>query len=136
MPKLFGLNILGVLIAAIAFYLVGYLWYGVVFAETWMNAAGLSEADFEGESPIWMIGGFVITVFQVVGLGLVMKWKGAATLGEAVQTALILWVVFALPFSHYAYLYTPAHDSTMLMIDASHLLVGWVVSAAILSMVK
>lgn len=135
MPKLFGLNSLGVVVASIAFFMVGWLWYGVIFMDAWMAEMGIA-ADGDAESPIWMLGGFLITVAQVVGLGLVLKWKGAADIGAAVQTAFILWLVFALPFSHYTYLYTPAHSATLLMIDASHLLVGWIVSAVVLSLVK
>jgi hypothetical protein len=36
----------------------------------------------------------------------------------------------------YAFLYLPAHNATLLMIDASHLLVGWLVAAFALAMVK
>lgn len=136
MPKIFGLNLVGVLVATVAFYLVGYLWYGMVFADAWMAAAGVTEADFEGESPVWMAGGALITFMQVIGIGLVLRWKGAADMGAAIKTALVLWLVFALPFTHYGYLYSPGHNAMMLMIDASHLLVGWVVSAIVLSMMK
>ncbi|WP_425409601.1 DUF1761 domain-containing protein [Hyphococcus sp.] len=136
MPKVLGLNLVGVIVASVAFYFVGFLWYGLLFSEAWMNAEGLTAADAEGQSPIWMIGGFLITVLQVIGIGLVLKWKGAASLGEAATTALILWFFLALPFVHYAYLYLPAHSVTLLLIDASHLLVGWVVSAIVLSLIK
>jgi hypothetical protein len=79
---------------------------------------------------------FVITVLQVIGLGLVLKWKGDATPQAAATTALVLWFFIALPFCHYAYLYTPGHNATLLMIDASHLLVGWGVSAIVLRLIK
>jgi hypothetical protein len=82
------------------------------------------------------VGGFLITLLQVVGLGLVLKWKGDATPMADATTAAVLWFFFALPFCLYAYLYTPAHSSTLLMIDASHLLVGWVVSAVVLRLIK
>jgi hypothetical protein len=134
MPKLFGLNIVAVLVASVAFFAVGYLWYGLIFTEMWMAEMNLTEDD--AGSPLWMIGGFVITIMQVVGIGLAMKWKGAAGLNDAVTTAIVLWIVFALPFSAYGYLYTPAHSATLLMIDAAHLLVGWVVGAVILSLMK
>lgn len=134
MPKLFGLNLLGVLVASVAFFLIGWLWYGVLFVDMWMAEMGLAEED--AGSPLWMIGGFIITVMQVIGIGLAMKWKNAAGLNGAVMTAVVLWLVFALPFSAYGYLYSPAHSTTLLMIDASHLLIGWVVSAAILALIK
>lgn len=137
MPKLFGLNSVAVLAASVAFFIVGFLWYGLIFADAWMAANGITKEMAEADqNPSWMIGGFIITVMQVIGLGLVLKWKGAATLGDAVKTALLLWLVFALPFCLYAYFYSVAHSSTLLMIDASHLLVGWAVSAAVLSFFK
>ncbi len=136
MPKLFDLNVVGVIVASIAFFFVGYLWYGVIFTDLWMSEMGITAQDGVDESPIWMAGGFLITILQVIGVGLVLKWKGAGTIGEAVKTALIIWVLFALPFAHYQYLYSAMHSSTILMIDASHLLVGWVVSAVILSVIK
>ncbi len=131
MPKL---NPVGVAVASIVFFLVGFLWYGVLFAKAWMAAEGLTEED--AGSPVWMIGGLVITVMQVTGLALVMKWKGVEGVSDAVKTAVILWALFALPFSAYAFVYLPAHNMTLLMIDASHLLLGWVTSAVILSKFK
>lgn len=35
MPRLFGLNIITTLIAGIAFWMLGYIWYGVIFSESW-----------------------------------------------------------------------------------------------------
>ncbi|HNS86515.1 MAG TPA: DUF1761 domain-containing protein [Parvularculaceae bacterium] len=131
MPKL---NPAGIAIATVAFFLLGYLWYGFLFAEAWMAAEGLTEED--AGDPVWMVPGLVITAMQVIGLAIVLKWKGAEGMSDAVKTAVILWAFFALPFSAYAYIYTPAHNLTLLMIDAGHLLVGWVAAAAILARYK
>lgn len=137
MPKILGVNLVGVLVGSVAFFLVGWLWYGIIFADAWMSAMGYTEADFAGQNQmVSMVGGFVITVLQVIGIGLVLKWKGAASLGEAVATALLLWFFIALPFASYGYFYSIAHSTTLLMIDASHLLVGWVVSAVALALIK
>lgn len=136
MPKLFGLNLLAVLVASVAFFFVGFLWYGVLFTKAWLAAYGITPDPEAGESPIWMVGGFVITIVEAFGIGLVLKWKGAVSLGGAVATAIALWFCFALPLLMYNYLYLPGHNATILMIDASHLLVGWVVSAAVLSLMK
>jgi len=135
MPKVFGLNLLPLAVASVVFYLIGYVWYALVFSDAWMAAHGIA-AGSGGEEPIWMVGGFIVTVLQVIGLGLVLKWKGAAGLDKAVITALVLWLVFALPLTMYAYVYLTGHDSTLLMIDAGHLLVGWAASAGILSLMK
>lgn len=136
MPRIFGLNLVAVTLASLAFYFVGFLWYGMLFQELWMEWAGVTDADVENENPAYMVGGFLITIMQVIGIGFVLRWKGAADIGEAIKTALVLWLLLALPFVMYAYLYMPAHNSAMLMVDASHLLVGWVVSAIILAVLK
>lgn len=133
MPKL---NPVGIIVASIAFFVVGFLWYGVIFSDAWMAAQGLTAEDAKGESPVWMGLGFVITAMQVVGLALVLKWKGDDKPVAAATTAAILWAFIALPFTLYNYIYLPGHDATLTMIDASHLLVGWVVSAVILSLFK
>jgi hypothetical protein len=131
MPKL---NAVGIAVASLAFFFIGFIWYGFIFAKLWMAANGLTEED--AGNPAWMIGGLVITVMQVVGLALTLKWRGVANTGEAVQTAVILWALLALAFCGYAFVYLPAHDATLLAIDGGHLLVGWVAAAAILSRFK
>jgi len=136
MPRLFGLNLLGVLAASVAFYMVGFVWYGVVFAEPWKLAEGVTDADVEGQSPLWMLVGFIITILQVIGIGLVLKWRGIADIGGAIMTGLTLWFFFALAFVTYAYAYLPAHNTTLWMIDASHLLVGYIAAATVLSFFK
>ena len=133
MPNIFGLKPIPVALATIAFWMLGYAWYGVVFKAAWMAGHGLTV---EGGFDIYMVGGILTTFMQVIGIGLVLKWCSAADLGSALKTAVTLWLVFGLPIIMYAYLYLPAHNSTLLMIDASHLLVGWVVSAAIMAVMK
>ena len=133
MPKL---NLVGVIIASLAFYFIGFLWYGLFFSDAWMEAHGVTAEDAKGESPMWMAAGFLITVVQVIGLATVLKWKGAASPMAAATTAATLWLFFALPFSLYNYIYLPSHGAILLQVDASHLLVGWVVSAIVLSLFK
>ncbi|OFX05596.1 MAG: hypothetical protein A3E78_05975 [Alphaproteobacteria bacterium RIFCSPHIGHO2_12_FULL_63_12] len=133
MPKL---NPLGIAVASIAFYFVGFLWYGLIFSDAWMAAEGVTQEAADAESPAWMALGAVITVMQVVGLAIVLKWKGAIGAADAVKAAALLWALFALPFTLYGFAYTPGHDATLLMLDASHLLVGWIVAAVTLSLFR
>lgn len=137
MPKLFGLSLIGVIAASVVFFIIGYLWYGVIFTDMWMTEMGISKADAEADrNPMYMALGFVITAMEVIGIGLVMKWRNAMSLNGGVTTAAILWLLFAVPFCAYGYLYSLAHSETLFLIDASHLLVGWVASAVVLALVK
>ena len=38
--KLLGLNSVSVLVASIAFWILGFLWYGVFFMKAWMAGHG------------------------------------------------------------------------------------------------
>lgn len=134
MPRIFGLNLAAVLLASVVFYFVGFLWYGVIFMNAWMDAHEMTADD--GVGGIWMAGGFVITLLQVIGIAKVMQWRGVVDILGALGTAFILWLFLALPFVHYAYIYLPSHNHVTLMIDASHFLVGWSLSAVVLSLFK
>ena len=131
---MFGLKLLPVVLATIAFFFVWFLWYAVIFADLWMASHGLAQDD--AGSPLWMIGGLILTLMQVIGLGIILKWRNGSGVGAAVQTAGLLWLLLALPFSLYDFVYLPGHDFTLLLVDASHLLVGWIVAAIILAAMK
>jgi hypothetical protein len=130
MPKL---SLPGVLAATLVFWLIGFLWYGVLFADAWMTAEGVTAADAENQSPLWMAAGVLMTLAQVLGLALVLKWKGVYDLADAVKTAALLWALFALPLALYDFVYLTAHNLSALAIDAGHLFAGWVAAAAVLS---
>ncbi len=132
---MFGLKPIPVLAATLVFWVLGFVWYGVVFMNAWMAGHGI-PVDQAGAFDIYMAGGILITLLQVMGLAFVLSWRNVSGIHEAVKTALTLWFFLALPIIMYAYLYLPAHNSTLLMIDASHQLVGWVVSAVILTVMK
>lgn len=136
MPKLFGIKLVPLILATLAFYFIGFLWYGALFSNMWMAATGYAEADFEGDNPAWMALGPVIALATVIVIGKAMQWASAASIGDAVQKTLILWAGFGLTMALYALTYTPAHSVTLFLIDASHLLVGWIVSAVILAAMK
>ncbi|MBI1366102.1 MAG: DUF1761 family protein [Alphaproteobacteria bacterium] len=135
MPKVFGLRLLPVIVASVVFFFIGFVWYGLLFSDAWMAAHNITAESAAGESQLWMAAGFAITILEVVGLGLVMKWKNALSPQSAAAAAAVLWLCLALPLILYSYIYA-SHDATLLAIDASHILVGWVASALVLSFMK
>ena len=130
MPNINGTSVLGILLASIGFYFIGFLWYGFIFMEKWMTLQGL---PMDGEMQVMpMIWGFVITVIQVIGINYVLHQSGAKVLSTCAKIAAILGFLLAVPFASYASIYAGA-PLELFMIDASHLLVGYVVAGVILS---
>lgn len=134
--KIFGLPPIGVVVATLVFYALGVLIYGIVFMETWMAAAGISASDAEQPGAVTYLLGLLITLMQVVGIGLVLKWSGWPSMNEALAKIGLLALLFAVPFAAYTYLYMPPHSSTLLLIDSAHLVIGWILSAAILTWLR
>lgn len=58
-----NINHKAVIIAAIVYQAVGFLWYQVIFSTPWQKAAGISTADIEkmGTSPhiLALVGAFL-----------------------------------------------------------------------------
>ncbi len=133
MPKIAGINVLGVLLAAIAMYFIGFIWYGMLFSEAWMAAHGWTEADFEGQSGTWMAAGFLIPLILSYGLAWHMKQKNISTPKTAGLFGLWLSLLIGVPLMMYAYVYSPMHSWELLLIDSSHTVVTFVIGCLILS---
>ncbi|HCJ43247.1 MAG TPA: DUF1761 domain-containing protein, partial [Erythrobacter sp.] len=73
------INWLAVLLGTLAFFAVGALWYGVLFAKAWQKAAGLSDEKIRsGNLPL--IFGLTFLAELVIALTL---WHGIARSGAS-----------------------------------------------------
>ena len=119
-----------VLVAAIVYQLVGFLWYQVLFSSLWQNASGVSTLDIEkmGPSPhlIALVGAFA---FAYVFAYLQHKLTNDLTTG--LLLILLLWLGVTLPDSipHYTFLSIP---NTVLILDVLHTLVSMLAAGSIL----
>lgn len=133
MPRLLGVNVLGGFLAAIAMFMVGFVWYGLAFSQIWMDARGFELAQFEGQSPAWLAGGFLIEIVAAFGIGWLMKRLGISTFGAAVGFAVTLALLIGVPLMSYEFVYGAFHSVAGWLVDASHILVTIVAGAAVLS---
>lgn len=136
MPRIFGLNLVGILLASLVFFFAGFVIYGVVLADVWMRIEGVTPDAAAAAGMGWLVPAFAITVLQVIGLGMVLQWRKAMNLRDAVTTALAMWAFFALPLMAYDPIYIPGHSPLTLALDGLHLFVGWTASAVILTLFK
>ncbi|MGV6802527.1 MAG: DUF1761 domain-containing protein [bacterium] len=134
--RVYGLPVFGIIAATIAFYLWGFIYYGVLFSDAWMAAEGVSEADYEGQSSLWMIAGIFISLAAVKGMAFVLKWREWPGMGTAIFTALIMGLTFAVSVSAYELVYMPDHSWTAFIMDSVHLIIGWILAAIILTVMK
>ena len=64
------MNYLAILAGAVAFWILGALWYSpALFSKSWQNEVGLSDDDIKGGNMIMIFGGsFVLMFFMSVAL--------------------------------------------------------------------
>lgn len=122
------LNWLGIVVATVVAFFVGFLWYGVLFEAVWKDLSGVGAE--EGD-PMWMLLGVVQTFVTMVGLGWFIARDGAGGWMAGLKTGLIAGVCFALMTSAYGFIYQTS-PMGLLPIDWSHLLVVYAVGGAII----
>ena len=130
-----NVNWLGALVAAIATFLVGGVWYSpILFARPWMEAMGLSDADLKGGTGKIFGASFVLQLVAAVNLAFFLA-GGKASLTWGVTAGLLAgvgWVVTSLGTT---YLFG-RRPLRLFLIDAGYHAVSFTVMGAILGVWK
>ncbi len=91
-------NYVAVLVAAIAGWLLGAAWYGVL-GKQWMNALGWDEEKIKGprEMPLAaMIISLIALLIMAYMLAGIMAHVGPATIGIGVISGALVWLGFTI----------------------------------------
>jgi len=135
MPRIFGLNIIATIVAGIAFWMVGALFYGALFADLWMGLWGFGptdEARMEAGMGMTMGVGLLLSVVFAGFLGFTLKALKAEGMMSAIKWAVFLWAGFVVTTMSYDMVYA-LQPVMLLVLDGAHTLTGFVVMAALLT---
>ncbi|MGI9085498.1 MAG: DUF1761 domain-containing protein [Aeromicrobium sp.] len=72
------LSILGVILASLAFFLIGALWYAVLFGRLWRADMGIGDDEVGSPQPLMFAGSLVCGLVIAVTLGLLIGDRGTA----------------------------------------------------------
>ena len=128
-----GVNWIAVIIAVVLLEGLGMLWYGPLFGKAWLAAMGHTP-DTSNQNMLMSIG-VVNTLVCVTGLAWLINKVGAVSLGAAITTSVMAWFFFSLTTQSLEYLYM-GMSLQLLEINASYLLVSFVIAGATLNLVK
>ncbi len=127
--RVMGHNALAIAVAAIVFYAIEFVIFGVLIpGDQYMVLTGLN-AD-QGDVAR-MPYGVIMPILTAIGLSLVIKWRNAAGWMGGVATALLIAVLFAFSTSLYSYVYG-GHTLEYLPINLAHFLVCYAAAGAII----
>lgn len=129
--RVMGHNLLAILVAAIAMYAIGFVFYGLLFSEAWQAASGYTKEQLDSGMAKMPLG-FVIPILLAIGLSLVVKWRNAPGWMGGLTTGLLVAVFLLIAERMYGYVYSPAGGETLFMIDVAHTLAIAAVGGAIL----
>ena len=134
MPRIFNTSWGAVLLATIAFYMVGFVWYGFLFQDLWLAASGMTEEQTmviaENKGAMMFVWGLLLTLAQALGLLWVLNLAGAKRLAASLKITFWLFVMIAAPLLAYTCLYGTYPLEGILM-DYGHILLGWLAMGAI-----
>jgi hypothetical protein len=93
-----SVNWLAVVVAALAGFVVGGLWYGPLFRKPWMAASGMTfEKGAQGNMPLIFGGAYVLNLLGAFGISVVMgDHHGVATGAHAGAFAAFFFIATAL----------------------------------------
>lgn len=112
-----------ILAGTAAFFVVGAIWYGLLFGKAWQNAAGLSDEDVQTGNMLKIFG--LTFLFEML-IAMVL-WHLIARTGAAPHVVMMMSIGFALgvmaPAIGINYLYQ-RKSGKLFAIDAGHFTVG------------
>ena len=126
-----SINYLAVLVAALAAYFFGALWYSsVLFGNTWLRAMGKSKEELPSPT-LPMLINFILTFITALGLALLIQGLGIVTFLDGILIGLIVAIAFILTNTLSEYLYTGA-SMKLFWIHAGYRVIYILIMGAIL----
>lgn len=126
-----GINWAAVIAAAVAFYAIGFLIYGMIVPEeTQMALSGMTEAD-KALAETRMMFGVLMPIATAVFMAVLFKWAQVAGASKGAQWGMVIALASAVPTVWYSWVYG-ALPAEMGLIDSAHLLLGHIAAGAIL----
>ncbi len=129
-------NIIAVLIAAVAAMVVGFIWYSPsLFGNEWMKLAGIKmDEASKQEMPKMYFITFVLAVITAYVMAHVLSYSQAATTTMGIQAGFWMWLGFAMPPMAAKMLFSKNKSMKLFFIDTGHTLATFIVIGAVLVM--
>jgi Protein of unknown function (DUF1761) len=125
-------NYAAVVVAAIAYWMLGAVWYGVLFSKPWMELEHISMEQAKSMNPVLP---YVITLLLNVLIAYVVAqicvWRNANTVGRGAAVGVLLWVGIVGPITFTTYMYE-MRPHLLFAINEFYPLAGLVLMGAII----
>jgi hypothetical protein len=125
-------NYAAVFIAALAYWLLGAVWYGVLFSKPWMALENISIEQAKSMNPVTpYVITFVLNLLIAYSLAQICIWRNANTVGRGASVGVLLWIGFVGPITFTTYMYE-MRPKELFAINQFYPLAGLVLMGAII----
>jgi surface polysaccharide O-acyltransferase-like enzyme len=125
-------NYLAVAVCAASYWLLGGLWYGVLFRQRWMALENMTEAQAGSMNPVLpYIITFILNLLIAYVLAQLCSWRNANTAGRGAAIGVLLWVGIVAPITYTTHMYE-MRPKELFAINEFYPLVGLCLMGAIL----
>ncbi len=131
-----AINYLAVLVSAIVRFLLGWLWYGALFAHKWSELTGITQEKMQSANMPIVYGGALVAYFvQAYVLAHFIHYTNAKDAKGGAQTGFWIWLGFNAVLLMQSSLFEQ-RPFTLFFINSGYELVSLVVMGIILAVWK
>lgn len=123
---------LSIILAALFLSVFGAIWYAVLFNDINVKAHRYTSEDYMNSSPLWYIGGVLISLLIAWGIGYIIRLRGATGAKAGAKAAFTAILGFGLPLVSYPLVFSPLHDVKLYAVGVSQIVIAWLVTGAII----
>lgn len=131
------INYLAVFVAAVAYMVLGFLWYGPLFGKPWMKLIGMSERDMEaakkgmGKTYALTMLGAIVMFYVLVHF---IEVSNVAEAGEGAMVGFWAWLGFVATTGANDFLFSVKPKPwNLYFLNQGYLLFGLMIGGAILA---
>jgi hypothetical protein len=125
-------NYVAVFVAALAYWLLGALWFAVLFSKPWMALEHVTPEQASGVNPIApYIISFILNLVIAFVLAQLCAWRNANTAARGAALGILIWIGFVGPITYTTYMYE-MRPKQLFAINEFYPLVGLCLMGAIL----
>jgi len=125
-------NYAAVFISALAYWLLGAVWFGVLFSKPWMALENITMEQAKSMNPVLpYVVSFLLNLLIAYALAQVCIWRNANTIGRGASVGVLLWIGFIGPITYTTYMYE-MRPKELFAINQFYPLAGMVLMGAIL----
>jgi uncharacterized protein DUF1761 len=131
------INWLAVFVAAIAFFLLGAVWYSFLFRGAWIKSSGVNVNDPNAKKGVaaMFLSSFILVFITAIGLSLIITRIGSPGWMTGVKVGLIAGICFCATSISNSYLYEK-RPAALHLINSFYNIVGCVIAGIIIAVWK